>query len=106
SEGRVFIRHSDSGAGAQANRSARSFGSGENVMASNLSPTSAGPGTASSAGSRLAALFAAPRTLYPILAALFAIFALAPLGLNNYYIVILTNAFLYVVLALGLNVVV
>lgn len=55
---------------------------------------------------RLAAAFAQPGVLYPALAILLFLFLIVPFGASNYYQVILTNAFLYAVLALGLNVVV
>lgn len=55
---------------------------------------------------RLADTFSEPRVRNPALVALFALLLLVPFGASNYYQVILTNAFLYAVLALGLNIVV
>lgn len=55
---------------------------------------------------RLSERFAEPRVLYPALAILLLLSLSVPLYANDYYQVILTNAFLYAVLALGLNVVV
>src|SRR5699024_9971150 len=75
-------------------------------MAANIPTSSVDAKKQTSLYMRLGDFLAAPRVRYPALAVLFVIFLIVPLGASNYYQVILTNAFLYAVLALGLNVVV
>lgn len=74
------------------------------MASSDLNP----PAGSSSSGpmDRLYAFFDVARNRYIAYALLIALLILAPLGLDRYAMVILTNALLYVVLALGLNIVV
>src|SRR6185437_9377494 len=107
-EGRVFLRRADPGLGLQAHRPARPVRAGAHVMA-NQSPALNVPPPGEprpSAWGGLRAFFDTPVKRAVALIVLLVFMIAAPGIFGAYATVILTNALLYTILALGLNIVV